>query len=40
VPDVFHELSLQVGHRLELSAHNDVALDLGKPESDLLSQKE
>ena len=36
MPDVLHELSPQVGHRLEHAARNDVALDLGKPEFDLV----
>ena len=36
MPDVLHELSPQVGHRREYTARNDVALDLGKPEFDLV----
>ena len=34
--DVAHELSLQVGHRGEDAAGDDVALDLGEPELDLV----
>lgn len=36
MPDVLHEFSPQVGHRREYAARNDVALDLGKPEFDLV----
>jgi hypothetical protein len=36
VPDVLHEFSAQVGHRREYTARNDVALDVGKPEFDLV----
>ena len=36
MPDVFHKLSPQLGHRLEHPARDDVALDLGKPEFDLV----
>ena len=36
MPDVFNKLSPQVSHRLEHPARNDVALDLGKPELDLV----
>ena len=36
MPDVLHELSPQVGHRREYTARNDVALDLGKPQFDLV----
>src|SRR5215468_12186230 len=34
--DVVHELSPQVGDRREYTARNDVALDFGKPELDLV----
>jgi hypothetical protein len=36
VPDVLHELSSQVGQRREHTAGNDVALDLGEPEFNLV----
>ena len=39
MPDVVHELSPQVGHRRECTAGNDVALDLGKPEFDLVEPR-
>ncbi len=39
MPDVLHELSAQVGQRREDAAGNDVALDLGEPEFDLVEPR-
>ena len=39
MPDVLHELSAQVGQRREHAAGNDVALDLGEPEFDLVEPR-
>ena len=39
VPDVLQELSPQVGQRREHAARNDVALDLGEPEFDLVEPR-
>ena len=36
MPDVLHELSPQIGQRREHATRNDVALDLGEPEFDLV----
>ncbi len=39
VPDVLHEFSAQVGQRCEHAAGNDVTLDLGEPELDLVEPR-
>ena len=39
VPDVLHEFSALVGQRCEHATGNDVTLDLGKPELDLVEPR-
>jgi hypothetical protein len=39
VPNVLHELSAHVSQRREHASGNDVALDLGEPEFDLVEPR-
>src|SRR5690349_449171 len=39
MPDVLHDLAFQIRDRRKDAAHEDVALDLGEPEFDVVQQR-